>query len=72
MNWKSWLKGLIAAVVGGATGAIGMVIVDPLTYNLQDGWHKLGWVMIIMGLVSAGMYLKQSPLPDNGTILAQK
>ena len=64
MNWKLWLKGLISAVIGGAANAITLVIVDPLNYNLQEGFQKLATVAIVSAIVAAAMYLKQSPIPN--------
>ncbi len=66
MSFKLWLKGLIAAIVGGVAGAVGVMIADPMTFNLGVGLSKLGNVCIVMAIVSAAMYLKQSPLPNGG------
>lgn len=66
-DWKLWLKGLISAAVSGVVGAVGVVIVDPLTFNLQTGFTKLWQVAIICAIVGVANYLKQSPLP-NGTV----
>uniref|UniRef100_A0A6H1Z9Q6 Uncharacterized protein n=1 Tax=viral metagenome TaxID=1070528 RepID=A0A6H1Z9Q6_9ZZZZ len=64
MNWQVWLKGLVSAIVGGAANAIVLMIADPLTFNLQEGLPKLYTVAIVSAIVSAAMYLKQSPLPN--------
>lgn len=66
MNWQNWLKGLIAAAIGGAANAVTVMIVDPINFNLTTGLTKLGTVVLISMIVSAAMYLKQSPIP-NGT-----
>jgi hypothetical protein len=70
-NWENWLKGLMAAVIGGAANAVTTVIVAPETFNFQGGLGKLGAVSGASALVSAAMYLKQSPIPkacdDAGT-----
>lgn len=58
-----WLKGLISAVIGGAANAVVLMIADPLTFNFQEGWPKLQTVIIVSAIVSAAMYLKQSPIP---------
>jgi len=63
VNWQKWLKGLISAVIGGAANSITVMIVDPLVFNLQDGASKLYTVALVSAIVSAAMYLKQSPLP---------
>ena len=62
-SFMVWLKGLIAAVIGGAANGIALIIVDPLTYNLQEGLDKLITVAIVSAIVSAAMYLKASPIP---------
>lgn len=60
---RVWLRGLIAAVIGGAANAVMTVIVAPETFNFQEGIGKLGAVTGASALVSAAMYLKQSPVP---------
>ena len=62
-NFSVWVKGLVAAVVGGAANAVTTVIVAPDTFNFQGGLGKLGAVAGASALVSAAMYLKQSPVP---------
>lgn len=62
-NISVWLKGLVATVIGGASNAIVMIIVDPLQFNLAEGAHNLLVVAATSAIVSAAMYLKQSPLP---------
>lgn len=63
MNWKTWLQGLISAIISGAATSITMIIVDPQTFNFQEGIAKVGTVALVSGLVSAANFLKQSPLP---------
>jgi len=64
MNWQLWLKGLISAVIGGAANSIVLMIADPQTFNLAEGLPKLKMVAIVSAIVSAAMYLKQSPIPN--------
>ncbi len=64
MNWKLWLKGLISAVIGGAANAITLMILEPATFNFQDGGQKLLNFSLVSALISAALYLKQSPLPN--------
>lgn len=64
-NVGVWLKGLIAAVIGGAANALTMVIVDPLNFNLNEGVNNLLTVATTSAIVAAAMYLKQSPLPNS-------
>lgn len=63
MNWKKWAKGLWGAVVGGAANAVTVMIVEPSSFNLQEGAGKLATVVIVSAIVGAAAYLKQSPLP---------
>lgn len=63
-NIGVWLKGLIAAVIGGAANALTMVIVDPLNFNLNEGVGNLLTVAATSAIVAAAMYLKRSPLPN--------
>ncbi len=66
-----WLKGLVSAIIGGAANSIALMIADPQTYNLQAGLGKLETVAITSALLSAAMYLKQSPIP-NGINVVKK
>jgi len=63
MDWNTWLKGLISAIIGGAANSVTVMIVSPLEFNLQEGAGKLGTVCIVSAIVSAALYLKKSPLP---------
>lgn len=63
MNWKTWLQGLISAIISGAATSVTMIIVDPQTFNFDQGLKKVGIVALVSGLVSAANFLKQSPLP---------
>ncbi len=64
-NWKNWLRGLISAVIGGAANSITVMIVDPQSFNMEDGLGKVGSVALISAVIAAAMYLKKSPLPEN-------
>lgn len=68
MNWQHWLKGLASAVIGAAANSVTVVIVDPTNFNFSTGIGKLTTVILVSAVVSAAMYLKQSPLPkDDGS-----
>lgn len=65
---KVWLHGLASAFIGGGASAItadqGLILaqrmgLDVVTLNLTE----VGVVFLSSGMVSAAMYLKQSPLP---------
>ena len=62
-----WAKGLLAAMINGAASAVALVIVDPQTYNLQEGWQRLLTVMAVSAILGAASYLKQSPIPPPAT-----
>ena len=70
MKWQTWLKGLVAAIIGGAANAVTTIIVAPETFNFQAGLSKLGAVAGASALVSAAMYLKQSPVPTEDKVTA--
>jgi hypothetical protein len=57
-----WLKGLVAAFIGGASNVVTMMIVDPANFNLSD-WKKTGTAALVGGVLSVAMYLKSSPIP---------
>lgn len=59
-----WLKGLLAAAIGGAATSVGVMVADPLSFNFQDGAGRLATVAGVSALVAVASYLKQSPLPD--------
>ena len=63
MKIRHWLHGLGAALVGGGANAVTVIVLDPLKFNLQDGWKNLLTAVIVSSIVSAALYLKQSPLP---------
>lgn len=67
MNWKLWIYGLFAAVIGAAASAAGNVFILPLVLD-QPSIKK---VLVITGLNAAfagGIaffgYLKMHPVPD--------
>lgn len=63
-KWTHWLKGLVAAVIGGASNSITLIIVNPEHFNLQAGLKNLLTVAGTSAILSAAMYLKKSPLPN--------
>lgn len=67
MNFKHWLHGLGAAFIGGSSSAVSVMIVDPLKFNIHEGWKSLLEVCLINGILLAAAYLKQSPLPSDET-----
>ena len=63
-NWRTWCRGLASAVIGGAANAVTVMIVEPASFNLQEGFDKLAAVVVVSAIVSAAMFLKQSPIPE--------
>lgn len=58
-----WVKGLAAAAISGAASAVTAAVVDPTTFNLQEGWQKLATFAAVQALVGVALYLKTSPIP---------
>lgn len=63
-NTTIWIKGLIAAVIGGVANSIVLIIADPLNFNLGEGLNNLLTVAATSAIIAAAAYLKQSPLPN--------
>jgi hypothetical protein len=65
MNWRIWLKGLIAAVISSAANSVSVLIADPRHFNpsVAGGFRNLGIVALVSAIVGAALYLKQSPVP---------
>lgn len=68
-NWKVWLKGLVAAAIGGAANSVALLIVDPMTFNFGEGIGRVKTVALTSALLSVAMYLQKSPLPNGKTIV---
>ncbi len=71
MNWKIWLKGLLAAGIAGAANGIitgfAAVGIDPQHFNLAAGLKSTlaiaGVSAAMSSIIGVAAYLKQSPLP---------
>jgi hypothetical protein len=64
-NVQLWVRGLFAAIIGGAANAVIVMILDPIDFNLGAGAGKLTIAAGSSALVGAALYLKQHPLPDD-------
>jgi hypothetical protein len=62
-DYRIWLRGLVAAAIGGAASSVTAMIVDPATFNIATGLPQVGQMAAVSAAVSAALYLKQSPLP---------
>jgi hypothetical protein len=58
----TWAYGLFAGIIGGAANTISAMLVDPVAFNFND-MPKLGKLALAGAVISAVLYLKQSPLP---------
>ena len=57
-NWKAWVKGIVAALISGASTGVAAAVVAPEVALLS-----LCKIALIGGVVGVAGYLKQSPLP---------
>ena len=67
-NTKAWLKGLIAAVVAGASTAgvswMSMAMAKSVGVDVPTlNFKALGMILLVAALANLFTYLKQSPLP---------
>lgn len=63
---KVWLHSIAAAAIGGAAGALSLIILTPtsVTWN-EAGAILLGKAALIGAVIPVLALLKQSPLPGN-------
>lgn len=59
---SNWIRGLIAATIGGAATAVTAMIVSPDVFNFHD-LSKLGQMAAGGAFINLCFYLKQSPIP---------
>ena len=64
MNTVVWVKGLIAAVIGGVANSVTLMIADPQNFNLGEGINKLLTVAATSAIIAAAAYLAKSPIPE--------
>lgn len=64
-NWRTWVRGVVGAVIGGAANAVTLMVVKPEDFNFAAGFGNLGHFALISGIVSAALYLKQHPVPED-------
>lgn len=62
---RKWARGLAAATINGLASGVVLIVVDPLSFNLQAGFTKLATASGLLGLLGLANYLKQSPLPPD-------
>ena len=70
MNWSDWARGLVAAFVGGGSGAfsagLSSMVVDPHDFTIYSAkfWKLVLGTFVISGLTPFFAYLHQKPIPD--------
>lgn len=62
-NWKVWGRGLMGAAIGGAANAVTAMGFEPTKFNFSEGLSHLLWFAVASAVISACLYLKQSPVP---------
>jgi hypothetical protein len=62
-NWKLWFKGLAVAAISGASNAGALMMIDPQTFNLNDGLPKLLKMSLALAISHTYLYLRKSPIP---------
>ena len=60
---KNWLRGLLAAALGGASSVMGSLLIDGVQHIEYKHVMQHAGVVALVGVVA---YLKQSPLPPDG------
>jgi hypothetical protein len=67
-DWKVWVKGVVAALIGGGASALAAALGAP---EMLTGAHGTGPSLLRVSAVgaalSAAAYLKKSPLPTADT-----
>lgn len=69
MKWRKWLYGLAGGIVGGVASAgsawLGTAVANSAGADVPVmNWKTLGIVLMTNAIVSAFLFLKQSPLPS--------
>jgi len=64
MKWKKWIKGIVSAAIGGAANGVTVMVIEPTSFNFQEGLSNLGAVCVVSAIIAIAMYLKKSPLPE--------
>lgn len=59
---KTWLKGLVVAVIGGAFANVGTAAADPTMYHGPAVGKRIAIVSGMGAILATAAYLKQSPI----------
>jgi len=68
-NWRVWWRGIQGAFIGGVANTVSAMIHDAEKFNFSDGIHPLWQFALTSGIVSAFLYLKQSPVPPEEEVI---
>lgn len=76
LDWRGWFLGIMGAIISGGAGAIGgatgTMVLDPATFNIHRGVHKIFEAMAISfgfsAITSLAKYLKTQPIPAEVSI----
>lgn len=65
-QWRVYLHGLFAAVLGSLGNSVTMAIVDPNDFNpmVSSDWKKLLALIVASSVIGFFTYIKTHPLPD--------
>jgi hypothetical protein len=69
LDWGSWLYGLWAAVIGGASNSVvaglGLNLMDPVDFNARQSrfWIMVGGLFALGAVKDFFIYLAQHPAP---------
>lgn len=61
---KIWIRGLIGAAIGGAANSVTLMVIKPEDFNFTTGWTDLWHFAAISAVVSACLWLKTHPIPE--------
>lgn len=70
LDFSNWVKGLVAAFIGGGSGAfsagLSSMAVDPHDFNVYSPkfWKLVFGTFVISGLVPFFAYLHSNPIPE--------
>lgn len=64
VNWGKWVKGLVAAVIGGATNTVSMILLASRdAEGFAADWETLLPIALVALVTSGAAYLKVHPIP---------
>lgn len=62
---RVWFASLVAAIIGGGASGVLAMGIAPEVFNFGTGLPKLGAMVFGYAVISAALFLKQSPLPPS-------